>query len=575
MENEKLSIDKLSEEIEKTNKELQELQKWLDNLSVLEKYNKIRYYDNIISSYFEKLEELQTTVWINRTELEGLQLQTYILKNTYYKIQNKIKWETLSEINKLKKTVNKDNKFFKTLWWAWLIWWSAVQLDKIFSRSKYEESITWYKDMTRKQKRKARRKWRKENKLSFRERPFWRFLKRTWTGFWIISWVNALKDYNWNNNSWWNQETPWNKTDNSWNKPNNSWNKPDSSNPWSNWVNNNPNNWWNWNESNNSNESVFQRWRESKEKISKEKVIKTRNYIKNWWTFYSPSKWTVKRWEGNYKWLCSTWSYNVLWRLWLPKASDSLEVDLKWNILPKMWLNYVWTVDPNNPWKNGYKPQDGDTAVWPRFSNHWKMTQHQATYINWHRVSDTIQRQMSCYSSKNEPMCKIYRYHWENSETLSRNVVNYALKSAKTIANNNKYWYKLWWKGWDNWYDCCGLVCSVYRDAFKKAGLKEDKIPFTSCYHMKDTFKKAWFKWISPYSRSKLKPWDIMLDEDKHTEIYAWNWQTIWAHRDIDWKSWDSSWNEISLTDKNWMWKYFLDTYHKQYGRDWILRYEW
>ena len=163
----------------------------------------------------------------------------------------------------------------------------------------------------------------------------------------------------------------------------------------------------------------------------------------------------------------------------------------------------------------------------------------------------------------------------ESSEIISWNVVEYALKRAKSIAADNKYWYKRWWKGWNNWYDCCGLVCSVYRDAFKNAWLKEDKIPFTSCYYMKDTFTKAWFKWISPYDRSKLKPWDILLDEDKHTEIYAWNWQTIWAHRDIDWKSWDSSGDEISLTDKNWMGKYFLDTYHRQYGWDWVLRYEW
>lgn len=565
MNEEVLSVDKLSEEIKKTSKELQELKKWLDSLSAQEKnikklyYNhKVQYYDNIISSYLEKLEEIESAAWTNDTELQMLKVQIMFLKIKNDNIQKEIEVETKSEISKLEKSVNTNWwKLLRVLWWAGLIGWSSRLFRKIRDR-KYKDKITWYDNMSRKEKRKSRRKWRKDNKLSFWEKPFWRFLKWTWTSLWIISWIKAVRTFiNWRNDT--TPEKPDNPQDNPtlWNEDR---------------VGENQDNWWN--ESNDSNENVFQRRRESKEKISKKKVTETWNYIKNWWTFYSPTKWRVTRWKDKYKWVCSTWSYNVLWRLWLPKTSESLEVDLNWNILPEMWLNYLWTVDPNNPWKNGYKPQDGDTAVWPRFNNGWKMTQHQATYINWHWVSDTIQRQMSCYSSKNEPMCKIYRYHCESRENPSWNVVDYALKSAKTIASNNRYWYRLWWQGW-NWYDCCGLVCSVYRDAFKKAWLKEDKIPFTNCYHMKDTFKKAWFKWISPYDRSKLKPWDIMLDEDKHTEIYAWNWQTIWAHRDIDWKAWDSSWNEISLTDKNWMWKYFLDTYHKQYGWDWILRYEW
>lgn len=150
------------------------------------------------------------------------------------------------------------------------------------------------------------------------------------------------------------------------------------------------------------------------EHISKSAVKRTRNYISNWWTFYSPSLWTITWGVGKYKHVCSTWSYNVLWQLWLPKVSTSTECDLKWKILPKMGLEYIWDVDPNNPEKNWYKPQDGDTAVWPKFKNGRKITQHQATFINWHWVSDTIQSKMSCYSSRNEPMVKVYRYKWKN-----------------------------------------------------------------------------------------------------------------------------------------------------------------
>ena len=145
---------------------------------------------------------------------------------------------------------------------------------------------------------------------------------------------------------------------------------------------------------------------------SKLKVSETRSYITNWGTFYSPSKWICQR--NKYRWVCSTWSFNVLRRLWLPKVSNSTEVDLKWDTLTQMWLTYIGKVNPKNPWQNGYKPQDWDTAVRPRFTKKsGKTTQHQATYINWHWVSDNIQNRMSCYPREpNEPDCKIYRYMW-------------------------------------------------------------------------------------------------------------------------------------------------------------------
>lgn len=151
---------------------------------------------------------------------------------------------------------------------------------------------------------------------------------------------------------------------------------------------------------------------EQNEKHSKLKVKETWDYITNWGTFYSPSQWTCK-WN-RYRWVCSTGSFNVLRKLWLPKVSNSTEVDLKWDTLRQMWLQYIWDVNPKNPEKNWYKPQDWDTAVWPKFKkSSWKITQHQATYINWRWVSDNIQNRMSCYPKEpNEPNCKIYRYMW-------------------------------------------------------------------------------------------------------------------------------------------------------------------
>ena len=145
------------------------------------------------------------------------------------------------------------------------------------------------------------------------------------------------------------------------------------------------------------------------EYISDSVVKKARDYIVDWWTFYSPSRWTITWGRGKYKHVCSTWSYAVLKQLWIENKSGSNECDLKGRILPKMGFEYIWEVNPDNPGKNWYKPQNWDTAVWPRFNG----TQHQATFINWHWVSDTIQRKMSCYNAKNEPMVKVYRYKWK------------------------------------------------------------------------------------------------------------------------------------------------------------------
>lgn len=47
---------------------------------------------------------------------------------------------------------------------VWAIWWLIWLWKKIFSRADWESRIPWYKDMSRKEKRQARRKWRRENR---------------------------------------------------------------------------------------------------------------------------------------------------------------------------------------------------------------------------------------------------------------------------------------------------------------------------------------------------------------------------------------------------------------------------
>lgn len=96
-------------------------------------------------------------------------------------------------------------------------------LGKLFWRKyNYEEEIEGYTDMTKKEKRKARRKFRKEKrgerreerkqrreenvKKSFRERPFWKFMKNSAITAWIAWWVYWLGKKLW---LWWKWEWTW------------------------------------------------------------------------------------------------------------------------------------------------------------------------------------------------------------------------------------------------------------------------------------------------------------------------------------------------------------------------------
>ena len=155
-----------------------------------------------------------------------------------------------------------------------------------------------------------------------------------------------------------------------------------------------------------------------------------------------------------------------------------------------------------------------------------------------------------------------------NSEVIDWKVVDTAIQTAMRIVNDNSYWYERWWTGDNNsrkWFDCQSFV----RHCFIQAGIKVDTSWW--CPTMREQFTKAWFEWISPYDVNNLQRWDILLDENKHTELYIWDGKTVWAHWNKDGKAWDGKWNEISVTNG----KYFLYTYHKQFGWDWILRYKW
>lgn len=165
-----------------------------------------------------------------------------------------------------------------------------------------------------------------------------------------------------------------------------------------------------------------------------------------------------------------------------------------------------------------------------------------------------------------------------NTETTKSGVetanwkVDSAVQWALSIAEDNSYWYELWWTGKNGkkWYDCQSLV----RGSFIHAWF--DVPPSWWCGPMRKEFEKVWFEWI-PLPKSKeerkewamnnAKKWDIFLQPDKHTELYVWNGKIVWVHSNKDGKGGDGSWEEISVRDIKKSLGYRNPT--------WILRYKW
>lgn len=152
----------------------------------------------------------------------------------------------------------------------------------------------------------------------------------------------------------------------------------------------------------------------------------------------------------------------------------------------------------------------------------------------------------------------------ENLTDNPKKIVEKACQTAIDIANDNSYWYVRWWTGNTNgwkWFDCQSFVRHCYREAWINVS------PSWWCETMKGDFEKVWFECITFNKNDKLKPWDILVDPKKHTEMCVWENQIAWAHWNKDKKAWDSGWEEISVRSV----KSSLSYRNPKY----ILRYKW
>lgn len=226
------SFDELSQRIDSVDKELKQLKLDLSRISVDEKNRKISEIKNLYQNCLQDLEWLEkdNTAKVSKESLNWLKMRMNWLKSQQEILEKQIVDETNQELSRLQEST-KDNWWWNTktwfgdqwkwltskdewkneTWknilravgWIWLVWWAIWLWKKIFGKKKnkinYAEEIEWYEDMTKKEKRAARKKLRKEKREeerwdepTFWEKPAWKFLKRTGAVLWVWSVVYYL-----------------------------------------------------------------------------------------------------------------------------------------------------------------------------------------------------------------------------------------------------------------------------------------------------------------------------------------------------------------------------------------------
>ena len=146
---------------------------------------------------------------------------------------------------------------------------------------------------------------------------------------------------------------------------------------------------------------------------------------------------------------------------------------------------------------------------------------------------------------------KIQNFGSNREYTLGA-TVGTALDWAEEIANDNTHGYSQSSRWGNPNYDCSSFVISAY----EAAGIPVKEAGASHTGNMRDAFVKCGFEWIpGPLDVNNLQPGDVLLDMDKHTEIYYGNGLMVGAHGDKDGLDGDSSGNEINIskyTNKNW-----------------------
>lgn len=140
----------------------------------------------------------------------------------------------------------------------------------------------------------------------------------------------------------------------------------------------------------------------------------------------------------------------------------------------------------------------------------------------------------------------------------SNSVVENAIDWAVAVAEDDTHGYSQNTRWGNPNYDCSSLVISAYESA--GVPVKDAGASYTG--NMKSAFVNSGFEWIpgSP-DNSSLKPGDVLLDINHHTELYIGDGKNVGAHSNFDGKDGDSSGKEINVSANSYK------------GWDGVLRY--
>ena len=120
---------------------------------------KVNYNDGdfeFVPCNYEVLDTWKVWAWLRKTKEQS---KTWFQKvKDWFKTQrewvkDKEEWKNHTWKNTL-----------RVAWWLWILSWIFLLWRRIFRWRDWEELIPWYENMSRREKRKARRKWRRENR---------------------------------------------------------------------------------------------------------------------------------------------------------------------------------------------------------------------------------------------------------------------------------------------------------------------------------------------------------------------------------------------------------------------------
>lgn len=134
----------------------------------------------------------------------------------------------------------------------------------------------------------------------------------------------------------------------------------------------------------------------------------------------------------------------------------------------------------------------------------------------------------------------------DRAEASEYDVVNEAMAWAIKHADDDKYGYSMNSTRWgEPNFDCSTLVISAYQAA--GTGVKDAGASY--CGNMKDAFLSTGkFEWIPGEPNvNDLKPGDILLNPNKHTEMYVGKGNNVGAHDNRDGRDGDSSGTEVNV----------------------------